>query len=532
MKSYNVTQFRKDNLLFRWQHPDIRQTYWTKDESYWDPESHSEQIATFNLTTIWYKDDRILQFYTNDESNRNKKGWTYQTHKDNAKVHGLITNNSYNSNADAMIDGLYYKANPPKYYNNDGTLKKGFWGMLTRRMRSSSLIVSWVTQHMFDEAIKILKHEAVTNVEISQSNNDLIEGYINEVLSDDHNIPSNHWYRDPLTNKYHVSGNGRSINLGTYGRVRVHALTLPEDYGYRYDDRHSVYLLPDEFYHNYRVYNRNEVNIINCSECNRETIDTECVDGVCTECVNAAYKIHNYSTRVEGMLKFKAKKVMPNTIYLGCELEYETINRNKAQVDVGKLLKGHALMKSDGSIRNGFEIVTCPATLDIHLDVFKNFYDNIPPDLKIEKNVGMHVHISRKPLSQLTLGKMAEFLNRLDNKDFIHHIAGRIDNNYAKQDHSRNVTYPWKNQRSGGDRYNALNLQNQNTVEIRLFATPMDYKTFAMRLQFCQALVDYCQPAQSKEPLKQQTHYGSFLNWVRLERYSYPELHSHLKGFN
>jgi hypothetical protein len=81
-------------------------------------------------------------------------------------------------------------------------------------------------------------------------------------------------------------------------------------------------------------------------------------------------------------------------------LEYETDNRNRAQLDVGKLMHGHALMKSDGSIRNGFEIVTCPATLDIHLDVFKKFYDNIPKDLKIAKNVGMHVHISRKPLSR------------------------------------------------------------------------------------------------------------------------------------
>ena len=80
-------------------------------------------------------------------------------------------------------------------------------------------------------------------------------------------------------------------------------------------------------------------------------------------------KIHNYSTRVEGMLKFKAKKVKPSTIYLGCELEYETNDRSKAQIDVGKLLKGHALMKSDGTIRNGFEIVTCPATMDIHLEV-------------------------------------------------------------------------------------------------------------------------------------------------------------------
>ena len=94
---------------------------------------------------------------------------------------------------------------------------------------------------------------------------------------------------------------------------------------------------------------------------------------------------------------------------------------------------------------------------DIHLDVFKKFYDNIPPDLKIQNNVGMHVHISRKPLSQLTIGKMTEFLNRDDNKEFIHHIAGRINNSYARMDKSRSLTFPWKYKQGGNVNVNPGN---------------------------------------------------------------------------
>ena len=264
--------------------------------------------------------------------------------------------------------------------------------------------------------------------------------------------------------------------------VTIHSETDPRAYGYIYHEELRGWILPNDFVFNNQVYDRDEAHIDICSECDREAIAEYMVDHVCKDCLDAPYKIHNYSTRVEGMLKFKAKKVKPSTIYLGCELEYETNDRDRAQLDVGKLLKGHALMKSDGSIRNGFEIVTCPATIDIHLEVFKNFYDNIPKDLKIQSNVGMHVHISRKPLSQLTIGKMTAFLNNLSNKDFISHIAGRINNSYAKMDENRNVTYPWKNRRNGGDRYNALNLNPDNTIEVRLFATPMDYKTFASRL--------------------------------------------------
>ena len=528
MKIFNITEFNKLNNIFRFQHPNIRQTFWTKEEPYWDSETRRDVMRNFGLSTLWYKDERMLQFYTNDEANGYKKLSIYNTNRERAKELGVVISSNYNTNANSIIDGLYHIANPPVYYNKNGSLKKGFWGQLTRRMRSNNVSQSWVTQHMFDEAIKLILTD-YTNL-ITEGHVIDLRRHVSSVLSD-LEITTQYYYYDPLTEKYHVQGNGKNVYLGALGRVRIHANTAPENYGYTYNERYQVYLQPHEFYHNHRVYNRNEVNIIECRTCGTEVVDVECVDGVCSSCVDSAYKIHSYSTRVEGMLKFKATKVKPSTVYLGCELEYETINRNRAQVDVGKLLHGHALMKSDGSIRNGFDIVTFPATLDIHLDVFKKFYDNLPPDLKIEKNVGMHVHISRKPLSQLTLGKMAEFLNRLDNKQFIHHIAGRIDNSYARMDSGRTVTFPWKN-RNGGDRYNALNLNNQNTVEIRLFATPIDYKTFAMRLQFCQALVDYCQPAQNNLPLKQQTFYGSFINWVRQERYSYPELHSHLKGFN
>jgi hypothetical protein len=94
----------------------------------------------------------------------------------------------------------------------------------------------------------------------------------------------------------------------------------------------------------------------------------------------------------------------------------------------------------------------------------------------------------------------------------------------------RTITFPRKH-RNGSDRYNALNLNNQNTIEVRLFATPITYKDFAMRMQFVQALVDYCMPAQSNESLKKQTHYEAFVNWLSDKRRMFPELCNHLKGY-
>ena len=516
MKPYSFSEFNNRFNMFGWLHPDIRQTYWTKEDNQWDRQEQATVRKTFTLSTLWYKDTRVLQFYTNDEGNGSRRLSVYNFYREAAHETDLVTSASYRINASTIIDALYYKANAPVFYNQNGTLKKGFWCALRRRLRSQAMRTSWVTNLMLQEAIRIAE-STISDI--------TIQDYLV-----DKDIPTYAYYQDFLTTEYHVDGSQRRMRLGSTNWTEIHKSTDPRLYGYTFNERHDIWLKPEQFFHGGEIYNRNEVNIATCSSCGNESVTELMIDGVCHHCLDATFKIHNYSTRVESMLKFKATRVRPNTVYLGCELEYETNNRNRAQLAVGKLMHGHALMKSDGSIRNGFEIVTCPATLDIHLDIFKKFYDNIPPDLKIEKNVGMHVHISRKPLSQLTLGKMTEFLNRPENKLFIAFIAGRTDNQYARMDSGRNVTYAWRN-KNGGDRYNALNLNNQNTVEVRLFATPMNYKEFASRLQFVQALVDYCMPAQSNESLKKQTHYEAFMGWLSNRKRMFPELSYHLKEF-
>ena len=514
MKPYSFNDFNKVFNMFRWEHPDIRQSFWTKEDNAWDYEQQATVRNTYTLSTLWYKDQRVLQFYTNDESNKSRRLSIYNVHRDACRETELITHQSYRANGSTIIDALYYLVNPVEFYNKNGTIKKGFWGALRRRLRSNALRPNITTQVMLDKAIEILEQE---NSNLS----------IQELLTL-RDIPDWSYYKDFLTDKYHVDGTQKRVRIGSLEWKHIHKSTDPINYGYLFNDHHDIWLKPEQFYHDGNIYNRDEVDIETCTNCGNETVTELMINKVCHHCLDASFKIHNYSTRVEQLLKFKATRVRPNTVYLGCELEYETNNRNRAQLGVGKLMHGHALMKSDGSIRNGFEIVTCPATLDIHLDIFKKFYDNMPSDLKIANNVGMHVHISRKPLSQLTIGKLTEFLNRLDNKDFLHHIAGRIDNSYARMDSDRTVTFLRK-YKHGGNRYNALNLINEKTIEVRLFATPMNYKEFASRLQFVQALVDYCSPAQSNESLKKQTHYQAFMHWLSSRKRMFPELSYHLK---
>ena len=186
-------------------------------------------------------------------------------------------------------------------------------------------------------------------------------------------------------------------------------------------------------------------------------------------------------------------------------------------------------MKSDGSIRHGFEVVTCPATIDIHLDEFDKFFKDIPEELQVASNVGMHIHVSKKPLSLFTIGKLTAFMNREINKRFIEFVAGRNSNNYCRLDSKRTVTFPWTNKSS--ERYNTLNLNNSQTIEFRIFSTPLTYDDFASKIQFCKALVDYAMPANLALPISEITNYANFVKWLQGNRKSYPQLAAKLKEF-
>ena len=441
-----------------------------------------------------------------------------------AKSAGLVGPRCSWDGWEGAMDALYYLSNPMVPYTIGGKLRKAVWAQIKRRCNIDKWACSTASTALLDIVVAHMQH---TSPLLSSSD-------VNVLLRDkgldtfvcvfsDQVAPS--YYRDRAT--------------FSNGRKEYHCGIKLTDYGY-HPERDStlghVWLKDDEILIHGSIFNSNDVTFARCPICDNEFPEQLITDGECIKCSANRYKIHSYSAKAPDLLTFKAKKVMPSTIYLGIELEYETPNRDVARVAVGKALRGHAIMKSDASIRNGFEIVTCPATLDIHLEEFKKFFSTFPAVLSKAKNTmifpddntGMHVHVSRKPLSMLTIGKMTSFLNKKANKAFIAYIAGRIDNHYARMDEQRTVTFPLM---GNGDRYNALNLQNSATVEFRIFSTPKNWSEFASRLEFCQALTDYCQPCQLSGPLSQLSEHTSFINWLKDKRKLFPELTSHLKGF-
>lgn len=314
------------------------------------------------------------------------------------------------------------------------------------------------------------------------------------------------------------------------------------DGGYKYFIDTSFLLDPEEYFyyggryytlgdHYYEVAGRKipfSFLVTHYNYCDEHGIyyGTECQD------CKKKYQIREYNTRAEAILPFKDNGEH-SPVYMGIELEYEDCKSQvKAVVDA---LKDHAIVKRDGSITYGFEICTAPATLAVHKKAFAGFFDKVK--LFVKQNCGMHVHVDRRKMGEMQLGKLLAFLYKKENIPWIEAIAGRAysKNNYCQASKERKVTdnfhsrheFYAKRVRDSAGKYEALNTSPTDTIEFRIFSPPKDAKTLYMRLEFVQALFDWTLPGVCG--VKEAANIESFKGFVKKYRKVYPEFYEVVK---
>jgi hypothetical protein len=205
-------------------------------------------------------------------------------------------------------------------------------------------------------------------------------------------------------------------------------------------------------------------------------------------------------------------------VLLGLELEMELKDSDDYSLDeqAGNLLdaigkyKGHryALCEEDGSLDDGFEMVTSYTGLDVHkeqLQFFKNRFVGMASHNT--DTCGLHVHICKSSMTTLHGAKMVFFINDTNNYQLVKALARRDNASYAKikdkksdttwiKDAIRN-TKEKKYQLKGlnSDRYEALNFNNERTIEFRLFKGTLKYETIMACLEFTYATWHFCKDA-------------------------------------
>ena len=195
------------------------------------------------------------------------------------------------------------------------------------------------------------------------------------------------------------------------------------------------------------------------------------------------------------MTSTEQDNLQPDTAYYGIELEVE--KRNSATSDTAyKIHKSFtyddmqfALLKSDGSLTHGFEIVTAPGTLNAHKKYWDKFFKS--DGIKEVKSwntdtTGMHIHISRTALTQLQIGKILVFINDNKNEEFVNHIAGRNSDQWAKKSPKKIADCV-----TSSAKYEAVNTSHRHTIELRIFKGNLARHGFFRVLEFVDALVHF-----------------------------------------
>lgn len=225
--------------------------------------------------------------------------------------------------------------------------------------------------------------------------------------------------------------------------------------------------------------------------------------------------------------------------FMGVELEVEvdykdstdkeTLKkaRNRAVYLANKSLNsgensGFSIIKCDGSLANGFEICSRPASMSLHKTAWNKFFEETPSNVVAKDTCGMHVHISKEPLSSLQIGKILVFLHSSKNRKFIETIAGRASCHYSDFSSERRLNHALNKYKGSFTHYSAVNLLNPNTIEIRIFKSTVDKTRFFANLEFCHALVKFTFPGTSS--ITDCSQHSKFIEFVACNRKFYPNL--------
>lgn len=229
----------------------------------------------------------------------------------------------------------------------------------------------------------------------------------------------------------------------------------------------------------------------------------------CEHCFhnNSNKTIHNYNYKPYPIFYHCDNE--DNQLYMGIELEIdeggEDYDNAQKVLDVGNMENEHIYIKHDGSLNDGFEIVSHPATLDYHINnmQWEKIMD-IAKDMGYRSHdtqtCGLHIHISRKALGidedkqEETIAKIVYFVEQ--NWDNILTFTRRNEENLARWA-SRYGIEPtirdtYDKAKGSYDRYKCINLQNYNTVEFRMFRGTLKYSTFVATLQLVNKIVNWC----------------------------------------
>ena len=229
-------------------------------------------------------------------------------------------------------------------------------------------------------------------------------------------------------------------------------------------------------------------------------------------------------------------------VFMGFELEVESNGEDYDGPEyVHGILGDLAYFKEDGSLDDGFEIVTHPMTLayahSMRWDWTQGLLDKGYRSWDTE-SCGLHVHVDRRAFT----GRLHQYsftLLLMRNKALSYLVAGRQGNSYASFDRSvrREIPKHLKGQDNCVQRYSAVNVLPTATLEVRMFKGSLKKERILAALEYVHSAVEYSRGAKSGVGAEEYLTAPAFIQWLRVRKDLYPNLVSYVNksvefGFN
>ena len=220
--------------------------------------------------------------------------------------------------------------------------------------------------------------------------------------------------------------------------------------------------------------------------------------------------------------------------FFGIELEVEKMDKSETtRGDMAKKIENKAwYFKNDGSLNNGFELVSHPLTFSYIKHSAKDF-ENALNELSNNaynsynaNTCGMHIHISKKAFGTWQLYKFMKFF--AENVPFIVAISQRKMEKLVQwaniEDNDDNtLMYKAKKKEGNSARYVAINLQNYSTIEVRIFRGTLNFQSFMKNIEFVHALYMFTKESKIitldsfKEYISNSCEYSNLKKFIKLK---------------
>ena len=293
-----------------------------------------------------------------------------------------------------------------------------------------------------------------------------------------------------------------------------------------------------------------------CDEYNADGCD-RCSDDMSSDGIRL---IHDYSYRPDAIFHSTDKD---ERLFFGIEIEVEARDNLRDSAEYAHQLESMdlAYLKHDGSLNNGFEIVTHPMSHDFFKNEAGDFFA-VMEGLRSQSGIrvkswdtrtcGLHIHISRTGFNGGA--HMHRFLNLVySNPDFYSTLAGRTSDQWAKftdiyqREYKRDAngerifnmdtgyeittkrTFKHKlDMERNSDRYSAVNTLNRETLEMRIFRGSVNGDTIKSQLDLAHASVEYTRTLTVQDVRNGALTSDNFMWYIFQHEELYPELVSRI----